>query len=299
MVASSGRDTHQIVGKLKLDYPAKGEAADPDLGYDRIVTRRKGDAVLTIILWSIVGLVALIIVVAVLGYLFDLEWTGVSESRVQKRENEDVQRAKTLWDWLQLLIIPAVLALGGLWFTAKQEERQLAITDQREHLVHLIEDQRSDDARLQAYLDEMSQLLIDKGLRDPQEQDVRTVARAHTLTVLRGLDPENKRSVIRFVDESNLIQRDQRVLDLDGANLTDANLSNAPLDGTDLSGVDLRDANLQGANLQGADLSGADLRDGEDEDSRGANLSGANLSDATLDGANLTGAIMPDESQHE
>jgi hypothetical protein len=29
--------------------------------------------------------------------------------------------AKTLWDWLQLLIVPAVLALGALWFNYTQK----------------------------------------------------------------------------------------------------------------------------------------------------------------------------------
>jgi hypothetical protein len=34
----------------------------------------------------------------------------------------------TLWDWAKLLIVPAVIAAGGLWFNAQQRdrERQLA-----------------------------------------------------------------------------------------------------------------------------------------------------------------------------
>src|ERR671916_836536 len=30
----------------------------------------------------------------------------------------------TLWDWLKLLIVPAVIAGGGLWFNRQQQERQ-------------------------------------------------------------------------------------------------------------------------------------------------------------------------------
>ena len=30
----------------------------------------------------------------------------------------------TLWDWLKLLIVPAVIAAGGLWFNQQQQERQ-------------------------------------------------------------------------------------------------------------------------------------------------------------------------------
>jgi hypothetical protein len=52
---------------------------------------------------------------------------------------------KTVWDWLHLssaLAVPIVLAFVGLWFTAQQNAR----------LQH-IEEQRTQDEALQAYLD--------------------------------------------------------------------------------------------------------------------------------------------------
>jgi hypothetical protein len=51
----------------------------------------------------------------------------------------------TIWDWMKLLIVPAVIAAGGLWFNRQQRERELHIADQR-----------SQDEALQAYLDEIS-----------------------------------------------------------------------------------------------------------------------------------------------
>jgi hypothetical protein len=30
----------------------------------------------------------------------------------------------TLWDWAKLLIIPAAIAFGGLWFNAQQRDRE-------------------------------------------------------------------------------------------------------------------------------------------------------------------------------
>jgi hypothetical protein len=45
-------------------------------------------------------------------------WTGFS--------------GKTLWDWLQLLIIPVMLAVGGFWFTAQQNQTSLLIS-QKQH----------------------------------------------------------------------------------------------------------------------------------------------------------------------
>jgi hypothetical protein len=30
----------------------------------------------------------------------------------------------TLWEWVKLLIVPAVIAAGGLWFNTQQRERE-------------------------------------------------------------------------------------------------------------------------------------------------------------------------------
>jgi hypothetical protein len=55
----------------------------------------------------------------------------------------------TLWAWIKLLIVPAVIAAGGLWFNRQQQERGLAI-----------ESQRAQDEALQGYLDKMTDLLV-------------------------------------------------------------------------------------------------------------------------------------------
>ena len=119
----------------------------------------------------------------------------------------------TLWDWIKLLVVPAVIAGGGIWFNAQQRERDKQIADAR-----------AQDEALQAYLDQMSQLLThtEGPLKD-------TLARARTLTVLSRLDGVRKASVLRFLYESDLINKDRRVLGLNGA---------------DLSGVDFSAANI-------------------------------------------------------
>src|SRR2546430_11345931 len=38
---------------------------------------------------------------------------------------------KTLWDWLQLAIIPAMLAIGVPWFTHLQQQRDQQLADRR------------------------------------------------------------------------------------------------------------------------------------------------------------------------
>jgi uncharacterized protein YjbI with pentapeptide repeats len=220
---------------------------------------------------------------------------------------------KTLWDVLQLLIVPLVLVGIGLLFEMQQaerqqamEEQQQALEDRRARAEQKLAEQRAQDEALQAYLDQMSSLLLEKDLRtSEQESEVRTLARARTLTVLERLDPSRKTAVYQFLVDSDLVQsideRDPIIslngADLGGANVSDANLRNADLNGADLSEADLYKADLSGANLRFASLILADLR--------WANLSEANLRNANLHDAvgladeriaaavTLQGATMP------
>jgi hypothetical protein len=60
-------------------------------------------------------------------------WTGVGERRWKKAPDEEVQPPKTLWDWLQLLIVPAILIGVTFAWSAmqtrsdnKREDRRIA-----------------------------------------------------------------------------------------------------------------------------------------------------------------------------
>jgi uncharacterized protein YjbI with pentapeptide repeats len=259
------------------------------------------------LLWAgaVAALAFLIIVIC--GYLFGWKWTGLPK--------------QTLWDWLQLLIIPAVLAGVGLWFNRQQRAQELQTAVRR-----------AQEEALQAYLDQMSGLLLEKDLRASEEDsEVRTLARARTLTVLSRLDPSRKTAVMQFLVEAKLVQGVEErepiikllVADLSGAHLIAADLSGANLSGADLSGAFLRGADLGGAylfgaylfgaNLFGANLFGANLfrtilfrtilirADLSGADLSSADLRGADLSDATglteeqlADAKSLEGATMPD-----
>ena len=217
----------------------------------------------------------------------------------------------TLWEWVKLLIVPAVIAGGGIWFNRQQRLRELEIAEQR-----------AQDEALQAYLDQMSQMLTDKEQplhRAHPSDNLSVVARARTLSALPRLDGVRKLSILQFLYESRLIAKDRIVLDLKGADLIgvevsrasitiDVRLILAPLSGADrrgrvnlsrahLSEVDLSRANLSGA---GADLSGANLirADLSAADLSGANLVGADLSWANLSKARLMWADLSKAKLH-
>jgi hypothetical protein len=212
---------------------------------------------------------------------------GKKEGRKPWALREFGGSGKTVWDWLDLLLVPLVVGIvaAGLtaWFNAEQNARQNDIENQRAKAERKLAEQRAQDEALQVYLDQMGTLLLERDLRSSTEdnatedsKEARILARARTLTVLERLDPNRRTVVLEFLREAKLVRRvDDRdpVILLYVANLAGANLMAADLRGAALRVADLRGANLTGAILVEADLVGADLSD--------ADLGYANLSDAT------------------
>src|SRR5215210_5329059 len=195
--------------------------------------------------------------------------TDREHSKQQTKQSRWGFRGMTVRDWLQLLIVPLALVVISFLFTAQQDQRQQELENQRAEQAQKIEnqrakaerelaEQRAQDEALQAYLDQMSGLLLEKDLRSSGvNSELRTLARARTLTVLGRLDSDHKTAVMQFLVEAKLVQRVE-----EGAPiifLIDANLSGAKLTASDLSGAALMDANLRDADLIGANLSNAHL----------------------------------------
>jgi hypothetical protein len=212
-------------------------------------------------------------------------------------------RGMTVRDWLQLLIIPFALVVIGFLFTMQQDARQQKIEDRRAEAERDLAEQRAQDEALQAYLDQMGSLLLEKDLRTSEEgSEVRTLAEARTLTALQRLDADHNRIILRFLREAKLIHGGRSVVrltfaDLKGADLRGADLNSIDLEGADLRGGDLRGANLSHTYLHQAHLEGANLQ--------GADLRGAVLTDAKVieeqlaEARSLEGVTMPDGQKYE
>jgi uncharacterized protein YjbI with pentapeptide repeats len=228
----------------------------------------------------------------------------------EEKETASTTQKPTPWDVLGLVFVPV---FGGLIITVvshmynkRQREREEAV-----------QTLRAQDEALQKYLDQMSDLLVNRGLR-PQPEDsepngaqkhlgqvsnlfsnllvnlktlgsepedsefkghVRDLANARTQAALLGLDSEHKRRPLKLVYELRLIERGNPVLELKNAGLDGANLSELTLHKAHLKCFDLRLADLKGADLQRSDLNLADLR--------GSNLKRADLKNVDLTEANL------------
>lgn len=281
-----------------------------------------------------IGVTAIILIVfialIIAGYWFD--WTGfngynkVTITHIISGTNagtttrtEEYQPGKALWDWLQLLIIPLVLAIAALLFnlaTTRTEQNIAAKRYEQDQKIAL--DKQREDL-LQTYLDRMSELLLKEKLRSSiVDAEVRNVARVRTITILFQLDARRIGYVFAFLRESGLMSTKQNSsivslkqadlkkinfgqanlfeADLSEANLGEADLNRAMLGRADLSGANLGEAKLSRAILSGADLSRAILwrADLSEAILWGANLSQANLSQADLRGADLRGANLKD-----
>ena len=195
---------------------------------------------------------------------------------------------KTVWDWLDILILPMVLAVGAIGYESIERQRdEQRAEDQRERELQVINEQAQAVA-LQTYLDQMSNLMIDRRLRTTgPDSDERGLAQARTLTILLALGSDRKRHPLKLVAQLHLIDRGNPIIKLPQADLNEANLAEVTLIDGDLTDVDLRAANLTDANLRGTVLADADLR--------GANLTGADLTGVDLTGADLTGARVTHE----
>jgi hypothetical protein len=283
-----------------------------------------------------IAIVVVAVALIIVGYLFD--WTGfngynkVTIARIITGTNagtvtrtEAFQPGKTLWDWLQLLIIPLVLAVIALLFnraTTRTEqkiateryEQDKEIASRHYHQDQQIAARRYEDDRrialdkqredlLQTYLDRMSELLLEKNLRSSQpDAEVRNVARVRTITILFQLDARRIGYVFAFLNESGLMTskpNEESIVSLSEANLEKINFSQANLSRADLNGANLSGSNLKWADFSLANLSAADLSRAYSYETnlwaanlRGANLRGANLITSSIEEANLEGADL-------
>ncbi|WP_162909539.1 pentapeptide repeat-containing protein [Aggregatilinea lenta] len=216
-------------------------------------------------------------------------------------------RGKTLWDWLDLLIVPAVLAGGAVLFNQQAARREHAARTERIEKERLEREDRYKEEALQRYFDAMSELLLEHGLREALENwkaddeilppPIVEVAQTRTVITLRRLDSKRMDEVLRFLESDGLLTGSNGLLryssmveiDLAGANLRNANLRGADLRKAELTSANLRRADLSGAKLRSATLVHADLIEADLTaiDLSLTNLTGAYLNFASLKNADL------------
>lgn len=207
-------------------------------------------------------------------------WTGFPPQPTNPNETP----AKTLWDWLELLIVPILLAVGGILYTHRDKEREIRRQSEDQY-----------QARYNKFVEQLIKILMTE---DVEDKKVLQVVHMIILSTLRDVDGKRKRLILENLQDSRLLcNRDYLLLqnaDFSGVNLRGINLAAA-----NLSEVKFSKADLTGAVLDKALLSGTDLADStlisavlENAVMHEADLSRADLSRSFLDGTQLQGAYM-------
>lgn len=244
-----------------------------------------------LVLGIIIPLAYALIWVILQGYL--APWTGFGD---YTKPSSEFVRGKTLWDWIQLLIIPLVGSIGVYLLNRTEREIERQRAEERSKLERDIALDRQRETALQSYVDRIADLLLKGDLQPSGREAAQNVARVRTLTVLAGLDIFRRRTVIQFLHEAKLISATEPTINLQNAILKGASLDNAFLQGVNLSQAFLKEADLENAKLQGANLylvhlGRANLKNAHLE---GANLEHALLDEANFQNADLKGANLKD-----
>ena len=230
---------------------------------------------------SIILIILLVFIILsnIFGYILGWSWVGVI---IDAQTGEQ----KTLWDWMELLIIPVVLSIGAYLLNKSSKANEYKIAEQQRENERKVADHRSEIERdiakdtqrqvtLETYFDRMTELLLASALRNsPKGDEVRIIARTRTLAVLRELDGKRKGQVVQFLHELGLISGKEPIVDMSFADLDNMYLPYSRLENVSLPYVNLKNCNLQFAHLEGANFNVATLTE--------ANLGGASLNGADL-----------------
>jgi uncharacterized protein YjbI with pentapeptide repeats len=196
-------------------------------------------------------------------------WTGFGKYDDLKQG----PRFKTLWDWLDLLIIPLVLS-GVAWFVKSSNEASNVKK----------ENERSKNNILDNYITVMTELVLNRKIISSEEDyRIAAIARTRTILALENLDGSRKGQVIQFLYETSLISANP-IIDLNGMNIRDAEINNIVLTDAEIRGAYFNNSSLINANLEGAILIGSDFEN--------SNLSGTKLKNTDLSFVNFTKAKL-------
>src|ERR671916_3352286 len=135
--------------------------------------------------------------------------TDREHSEQQTKRSRLGFRGRTVRGWLPIvgaLLVSLVIALG-IWAITWQLDK---LENQRAEAERELAEQQAQDEALQAYLDQMSQLILERKLLEAEPGDpVHTLAQARTSTIILRLDAEHNESVTRFLSNSGLAASDE------------------------------------------------------------------------------------------
>ncbi|MEO1389012.1 MAG: pentapeptide repeat-containing protein [Cyanobacteria bacterium J06634_6] len=157
------------------------------------------------------------------------DWTGFGAYTLPS--SNDYRPAKTLWDWLQLLVAPLVISFFLWSLNTNEKRRETRDNVEREKIDKKLREQKEEndrnientrraieynvrrdslnEQRLQTYIDKISELILEKGLLDGQilenKVDMKRIVQVRTISLLNGLNTERKEYLLNYLYMAGLI----------------------------------------------------------------------------------------------
>jgi hypothetical protein len=207
------------------------------------------------------------------------EWTGFSKYN-------DINY-RTLWDWLDLIIIPGSIGLFAWVFTSYEKDKSKRI-----------ENEKFKDVTLDSFMKVMAELIINNDLPGSPNQKSLAIAKTRMNIALDHLDGTRKGQVLQFLYQSNLIDKHPN-LKLQGANFNDTIIDNIVLIDAEIRGAYFENASLLDTNLNGSILNSCNFKNADFSNSKmnHTDLAYTDLTNAKLRNVDLTsiefeGAIL-------
>lgn len=216
-------------------------------------------------------------------------WTGFGKYN----EITDGHRAKTLWEWLDLLLIP--FCVGILAWSFKEAEKEKSSKS---------EEERSQNETLDSFVNTMTELITKHNLANQNSTlETRIIARTRINLAFSNLNGARKGQVLQFLFESGLIDYSPKI------NILGGNMKNAILDGivlskSEIKGVYFNNATIKETNLNAANFTSCDFTKADLSNSLVTNtnfsytnltkskLKNMDLTSVNFEGANLTKADL-------
>jgi hypothetical protein len=255
---------------------------------------------------------SILLVIIISNWISNFKWSGFQK--------------KSFWDWLQLLIVPLMLAFAAFYLSYASETRDKEIAEKRKEQELLIAEERKQQELLKDYFYKMQTLILaekrlpksnNKPTGSPsldQNQpklspESQAIAKALTFAVLDELDGKRKGKVISYLADSKLIIEDPTLKSKSEINLEHANLKDIVLQGVVMPFVKINNADMTNARLDNVDLSNSDLADSDLSEATlknvklieakvyrvnftKTNLTGVNFSNTDLNNSNFYNATL-------
>ncbi|MCA9941861.1 MAG: pentapeptide repeat-containing protein [Ardenticatenaceae bacterium] len=227
--------------------------------------------------WIIAVLVLTLIVFLLLQFF---DW-GFKEILIENSSTSEVgfyQPPKTVWDILEVIILPAVVALVIFHLDKRDKNVKQQIANEERRQIALT-----------GFIDRVSDLVLNhfEGQRLEENRNAKQIynmLRAWLTEIVKDLDGVRKGQLVQLLHGFELLSSMQYE-----ENDNENNELKAILDGVDFSGVILKSAKLEEIDLLNASMEDADLKDVE---LRNSQFKNTNLSRANLNNVNLTDSCL-------